>query len=568
MGRVFRAYYTQTGVYELDAKGNPVIYAKGRKKGQPKHKRFYSDTWTIEYTDAIGKLIHREGGLTEADAKDALRKAEAEVLAERNGLPTAKAGDLLLSDLATAYLAEQERRVCPAHLVGLRHRLKAILADVRIVKAKDLRPEAIENVLDALEEDDRSARTINTYLQAIKGMLAWAVQRRKLPFNPLDSVAKRSEVEKVRIRRALSDEELGRLLAASLEGPARRMAKAYRGGVMPLTLQAGLADQGRRNALIVFMLVQTGLRVKELRNLTWGDLDLDAGTLHCRATWTKNKKGESLPIHPSLVKTLRTWQVKTGGEAGRRVVTVPMTFLKSFNDDLVAAGMATRTRNPKTKKLEICKTNAAGQTLDLHCLRHTFGTRLNRAGVDIKTVQTLMRHSTPSMTLGIYIHSDKNREEQAIAALPELTPTTIATGPLAAAATGTDDAFPVSQNDLGQQAGNKDSCNSLPSKAISPASGAVDRGSIPFRGTSEEKRKPLQIPAGACAFDADTPKPADAPECSEAQQNAVSRSLSQQVPNKESDADFAAAVRAVMALPLTDAEKAEAVRRLLAGGRP
>ena len=43
---------------------------------------------------------------------------------------------------------------------------------------------------------------------------------------------------------------------------------------------------------------------------------------------------------------------------------------------------------------------------------------LINAGADIKSVQTLMRHSSPVLTLGIYPHSDKGRLRNAVAMLP------------------------------------------------------------------------------------------------------------------------------------------------------
>ena len=59
---------------------------------------------------------------------------------------------------------------------------------------------------------------------------------------------------------------------------------------------------------------------------------------------------------------------------------------------------------PTAIKWAVQKRDPSGRNLDLHALRHTYGTRLVAASVDIKTVQTLMRHSTPEMTLGIYVH--------------------------------------------------------------------------------------------------------------------------------------------------------------------
>jgi site-specific recombinase XerD len=87
---------------------------------------------------------------------------------------------------------------------------------------------------------------------------------------------------------------------------------------------------------------------------------------------------------------------------------MPPNFVNTLYDDIEAAG--------------IPRKDAAGRVLDLHALRHTFGTRLIAAGVDIKTVQALMRHSTPVLTLGIYVHSDRARLRQAVEQLPELAP--------------------------------------------------------------------------------------------------------------------------------------------------
>ena len=81
------------------------------------------------------------------------------------------------------------------------------------------------------------------------------------------------------------------------------------------------------------------------------------------------------------------------------------TLLKTFNEDLKLAG--------------IDKKDAQGRTVDLHSLRHTYGTLLIRSGADIKTVQALMRHATPSMTLGIYVHADQGRMKEAVRMLPE-----------------------------------------------------------------------------------------------------------------------------------------------------
>jgi len=454
MGRVFQAYYTKR-----DELGAPILDADGSPK------RFPGKGWTIEYTDTSGRTIHRKGGATEDAAKDALRQAEAEILREKNGLPTRRAADTKCRELVEAYLTAQKGRVGKGHLRDVAQRLDYILAAARALTVKDLRPEAVESVLATLADEDLSARTVNTYLQAVKGCLRWAVKRRMLSHNPLDPLAPLPEYA-TRLRRALNEDEIARLLTAALEGPARRAARTYTGGHdvaprIPLAKRARLAERGRDNALAYRLMVETGLRKSECRALKWADIDLDAGTLTTRPEWmgNKNRKRETLPLTPGLLAALQQRKAATRADDSAHVVIVTSRLLKNLNDDLLAIGLARRISLDKNGQEILCgqdgkplkkpatwhieKRDAAGRSIDLHALRHTCGTRLVAAGVDIKSTQTLMRHAKPSLTLGIYVHADKGRLAAAVQALPEVRPAAIREAGQAVAAlakTGTFDA--------------------------------------------------------------------------------------------------------------------------------
>ncbi len=364
-----------------------------------------TEAWYIEYTDAHGRWIRRKAGTTKEQAKDALRKAESDVLAIKNGLPTERVGDMLCTKLASEYLLIQKPHISEEYYAKIERQTKEMFAHCRAYSIRDLTPEKVEGFLETLRRRKKSARTINTYIQSIKGMLNWAVENRKLPYNPLDCIRKRSETEDRRkLRRALTDDEISRLMAAAADGPARRLERAYKSRSFPPKLQAEIRAQADRNLLIYQLFLETGLRFNEARLLAWSDIDLGAGTFTTRPWWEGNKNGkeETLPLSPGLQEKLRALPEPRTGV----VVHIPAQFLRTFNDDIEAAG--------------IPKIDAAGRVMDVHALRHTFGTRLVAAGVDIKSVQKLMRHSTPLLTLGIYVHSDKARLAQAIATLPRL----------------------------------------------------------------------------------------------------------------------------------------------------
>ena len=397
-----------------------------------------TEAWYIEYTDASGRWVRRKAGLTKEQATDALRKAESDVLAEKNGLPTDRAGSICCQELCKRYLKVLKPLVAPRHWQCAEKHLREALNAMRAATVRDLTHEKVERFLGELDEQGFAARTINHYLGNLKAMLNWAVRARIIPYSPIASVAKRSEHVQKHARRALSDHELARLLSAAKDGPLRRAKRAYKGGEIPPEELEKLASIADRNVFIYRLLVMTGLRVNEARLLRWADIDFDTSAIITRPWWTGNKNGkeEHLPLAPALEAELRERLGRTNGDLTAPVVHVPKPLLRTLDDDLVAAGIARKVPVDKKgneipvgldgKTVErpikwiLDKRDAAGRVVDLHALRHTYGTRLIANGADIKTTQALMRHSTPSLTLGIYVHKDTDRLAAAVAALPEI----------------------------------------------------------------------------------------------------------------------------------------------------
>src|SRR5262249_49880769 len=75
---------------------------------------------------------------------------------------------------------------------------------------------------------------------------------------------------------------------------------------------------------------------------------------------------------------------------------------------------------------------------DFHALRHTFITRLVRAGVKPKEAQALARHSTITLTMDRYAHTGLHDVAAAVEALPNLPSEGPEAGRQALRATGTD----------------------------------------------------------------------------------------------------------------------------------
>ncbi len=413
MGRVYKPEYTVT-----------------LKDGTTERRK--TAWYHVEYTDARGKTRHRKASPTHDLAKEILRKLEEEAGQERHGLPTGNSWDLALEDLKTRYLSFQASRVVPEYLHRVDCRLKDLFAHAQAVRVRDLTPEKVEAFLAFLgaKTPSPAPHTLNLYLQAPKGLLSWAVEMRLIPHNPLACLKPRPQEGKRRNRRILGEEQLPLLLDAARWGPLVREAlsrcriilsedfqekvavlqetrKRLERGEIILSeeLIAQATDRGQRNALIYRMLAFTGLRVGELSAMTWGDVDLEEGTVTARAETTKSGHQAIQDLPPGLVAALKTWRAKRDFSGADPVLTVPGGLLKTFNGDLELAGIE--------------KKDASGRTLDLHALRHLYGTMLVRSGVDLRTVQAMMRHASLSMT-GVYLHHDRERLRRAARALPEI----------------------------------------------------------------------------------------------------------------------------------------------------
>ena len=103
---------------------------------------------------------------------------------------------------------------------------------------------------------------------------------------------------------------------------------------------------------------------------------------------------------------------------------VPDGLTRAFNRDLRAAG--------------IPKHDDRGRVLDIHALRHTFGTHLSKGGVAPRVAQAAMRHSTLELTMNTYTDPRLLDVSGALNVLPTL-PLDDRPEAQQAKATGTDD---------------------------------------------------------------------------------------------------------------------------------
>ncbi len=134
-------------------------------------------------------------------------------------------------------------------------------------------------------------------------------------------------------------------------------------------LLANLKRRGRERALIYKTLVLTGLRRGELASISLGQVQLDGQIPHVilDAKSAKNRQVAELPLRADLVEDLQKWIAeKQVTKPDAPLFNVSTSLLRVLNRDLEAAN--------------IPKRDERGRTLDIHALRHSFGTFLKHIG--------------------------------------------------------------------------------------------------------------------------------------------------------------------------------------------
>jgi integrase len=196
----------------------------------------------------------------------------------------------------------------------------------------------------------------------------------------------------------------------------RQSAKRERIPV-PLTaeeLQRLFAELGIMERTLVLLDLSTGMRRGELLALEWKDVDFQAKTLNVRKSVLQQhvgpvKTAESekvMPLDDETLATLQSWREETP---------------YASDTDFIFASARMHGRQPlwpealmRNHIAPAARRAGINKHLSWHVFRHTFSTMLAANGEDVKTVQSLLRHANPSITIGIYTHavSAKKREAQ------------------------------------------------------------------------------------------------------------------------------------------------------------
>lgn len=348
---------------------------------------------TIGVNPSNGKPIRKSFyGKTRKEAVDKMNKVLNDLSEGSYSEPTIITLEKWLKD----WLSGRKPHISESTWITYETKIRVhIIPELGSLKLKDLKTRDIQKLLNDKFENGRtdgkgglSPRSVKYIYQTLNTALQQAKKERIINYNPAEAVELPKGENKE--MKTLSVDELKIFLETAKSSP---LYPAF---------------------ILVFY---TGLRRGELLGLSWSDINFNNGTLTVRKQLVKGKKYKdtktpksrrTITLHKDAIEVLKNHKKKqneiklilgqTYQDNGFVFCTDdgkpldPDNFSKHFQRILKRAGI------PKSR---------------FHNTRHTFATLALEAGVELKTVQEILGHSSISITGDIYSHVTAKMQEEA-----------------------------------------------------------------------------------------------------------------------------------------------------------
>lgn len=179
-----------------------------------------------------------------------------------------------------------------------------------------------------------------------------------------------------------------------------------RGEIEALVAAPDLATWlGRRDRTLLLVMVQTGLRVSELRSLRGSSVVLGTGAhVQCEG---KGRKHRCTPLRRDAVTALRAWLDEQ--RPGPEDPLFPSSRGGHMSTDAVGRLVEKHAQAASAKCPSI-----AEKSVTPHTLRHSAAMALRERGVDLSVIALWLGHESVETTQ-MYLHADMRLKEQALA---------------------------------------------------------------------------------------------------------------------------------------------------------
>ncbi|NQT12677.1 MAG: site-specific integrase [Planctomycetes bacterium] len=393
-----------------------------KKTGQLKYVKGY----TLEYKGADGQLVKDSTKIVRKPlAERALQKRLRAVQRQLAGEPVDDGpngnGHITLEELADQYVRACRLRLKPSTCDMYEERLGYSTRKLGITYPNEVSLSMVDDYAGKRLGDGRATRTPNLEISVLRRMLGWAVQRELIRDNPLRRWKPLKDQPKRR-RRAMRSDEVQKLLK--------------------------VAPKWRR--MLYMVMLASGIRKSEARQLRIADLDTERNLLRVRPEIAKTGRGRTIPLPPTLVAIVVSWlrkdlrcrserQAACLGNLRNRLATHEQQgngdtsaaeslreheerVLESVNHDFLfvnGRGLPLRCNMLRSFRTDLLNAGVAPEGLDLHSLRYTANTSMVASGLNSQIVRARMGHASSAMT-DLYTDDKligENRDTSAAAAL-------------------------------------------------------------------------------------------------------------------------------------------------------
>lgn len=238
----------------------------------------------------------------------------------------------------------------------------------KILNVEDITQNTIKKFIIYYQKKGNNATTTNTKLQRVSAFLNYMVECEVIQKNPAKKVPRAKTDVKIDV---FTDYHI------------KQMLTYYR-----RIKQREKAFYAYRDYQIIVTLLGTGLRLTELCNLKWTDIDFKNNTL---SVFGKNRKKETIPITEKLVSEFATYKLYCEQYFGVDNLS-EYIFTNRYNKQLSSNAVKCIFKRLATIM------NFRDVRLSAHTFRHTFCQKCIQSGMSTFAVQRMMRHSSIAIT--------------------------------------------------------------------------------------------------------------------------------------------------------------------------
>ena len=346
--------------------------------------------WQVSYCNRDGKRRSSQFILKrDADAFDLRVRQELAL-----GIHTADADSITVSDAVDQWIVKSQIHNLERSTVNSYQRIARlhVIPFLGSYRLTQLNGPMLQSYLDKLLVSRSTAMTAKA-VSTLSMIVAEAQRRGQIAQNIVLGVkVGRSKRQKKQVEIPTAD-ELKRMLAA--------------------------ASETERPFIIT--MITTGLRISEMRGITWADINLVAGRLTVKQRadeWgdigaPKSDLGKrTIPIAPELISELKAWKLRCPPSE------IDLVFPNSKGAAQLNGNLLKRMFKPLQIRAAVTKPvlirggpvmNNDGQAMvvgkyGFHALRHAAASNWIAAKIDLKRLQTWIGHSSIQITLDTYGH--------------------------------------------------------------------------------------------------------------------------------------------------------------------